>query len=75
MRSFYWRWIKTAFTQSLGPIDLWTGLAGAALGAYQLSPDSPADLLRTYVPDLNDFVRRLSDEGVAEGEWSQVVHP
>jgi hypothetical protein len=31
MRSFYWRWIKTAFRHSLGPIDLWTGIITAAL--------------------------------------------
>jgi hypothetical protein len=32
MLHYYWRWLKAAFTQSIGPIDLWTGLAGAALG-------------------------------------------
>src|ERR1700704_4091338 len=30
-RLYYWRWLKTAFRHSLGPIDLWAGLAGAAL--------------------------------------------
>jgi uncharacterized membrane protein len=32
MRDYFWRWLKTAFTHSLGPIDLWTGMAVAALG-------------------------------------------
>lgn len=30
-RSYYKRWLKTAFGQSLGPIDLWSGIAGACL--------------------------------------------
>ena len=60
-------------SESYAPAQVW--LLPAALGAYQLAPDSPTVLLRTYVPDLNDFVRRLSDEGVAEGEWSRVVYP
>jgi hypothetical protein len=32
MRAFYRELVKRAFSQSIGPIDLWTGLAGAALG-------------------------------------------
>jgi hypothetical protein len=47
----------------------------AALGAYQLVPDSATTLLRAYVPDLNGFVQRLSDECIGEAEWSRVVHP
>jgi hypothetical protein len=31
-------------------------------------------LLRAYVPDLNGFVQRLSDERIAEAAWSRVVH-
>jgi len=31
MRAYYLRWLKSAFTHSLGPIDLWTGIAGAVL--------------------------------------------
>jgi mannose-6-phosphate isomerase len=50
-------------------------LLPAALGAYQLVPESPTTLLRTYVPDLHDFVRRLTDERVEETVWSRVVHP
>jgi mannose-6-phosphate isomerase len=55
------------------PAEIW--LLPAALGAYQLVPQSPATLLRAYVPDLNDFVRRLAEERVAETAWSRVVHP
>jgi hypothetical protein len=47
----------------------------AALGAYQLAPESPSALLRTYVPDLQGFVQRLSEERVEEAAWSRVVHP
>ena len=50
-------------------------LLPAALGAYQLVPESSTTLLRTYVPDLHDFVRRLADERVEESAWSRVVHP
>jgi mannose-6-phosphate isomerase len=55
------------------PAQVW--LLPAALGAYQLVPESQTTLLRSYVPDLNDFVRRLSDQQVEEAAWSRVVHP
>ena len=55
------------------PAEVW--LLPAALGGYQLVPESPTTLLRTYVPDLHDFVRRLADERVEETAWSRVVHP
>jgi mannose-6-phosphate isomerase len=55
------------------PAEVW--LLPAALGAYQLVPEFPTTLLRTYVPDLHDFVRRLADERVEETAWSRVVHP
>jgi mannose-6-phosphate isomerase len=55
------------------PAQVW--LLPAALGAYQLVPESPTTLLRAYVPDLHDFVRQLSDERVEESAWSRVVHP
>jgi hypothetical protein len=32
MRKYYFRLFKSAFTKSIGPIDLWMGLAGAILG-------------------------------------------
>jgi mannose-6-phosphate isomerase len=50
-------------------------LLPAALGAYQLVPESASMLLRTYVPDLHGFVQRLTDERVEEAAWSRVVHP
>ena len=59
--------------EPFAPAEVW--LLPAALGAYQLVPESPTTLLRTYVPDLNDFVRRLADERVEETAWSRVVHP
>jgi mannose-6-phosphate isomerase len=54
------------------PAEVW--MLPAALGAYQLAPDSPTTLLRAYVPDLHGFVQRLTEERVAEAEWSRVVH-
>jgi mannose-6-phosphate isomerase len=55
------------------PAEVW--LLPAGLGAYQLVPESASMLLRTYVPDLNGFVQRLTDERVEEAAWSRVVHP
>ena len=59
--------------ESYAPAEAW--LLPAALGAYQLAPDSATTLLRAYVPDLHGFVQRLTEERVAEAEWSRVVHP
>jgi mannose-6-phosphate isomerase len=59
--------------QSYGPAEVW--LVPAALGAYQLAPDSPTTLLRAYVPDLSGFVQRLTEEHIAKAAWSRVVHP
>jgi mannose-6-phosphate isomerase len=59
--------------EPFAPAQVW--LLPAALGAYQLVPDSATTLLRAYVPDLNGFVQRLSDERIGEAEWSRVVHP
>jgi mannose-6-phosphate isomerase len=59
-------------TEPFRPAEVW--LLPAALGAYQLAPDSPTTLLRAYVPDLNGFVQRLTDERIAEAAWSRVVH-
>ncbi len=60
-------------SESYSPAEVW--LLPAALGAYQLVPESPSTLLRTYVPDLHGFVQRLADERVEESAWSRVVHP
>ncbi len=55
------------------PAQVW--LLPAALGAYQLAPETPTTLLRTYVPDVGDFARRLADRRVPEGAWSRLVYP
>lgn len=55
------------------PAEVW--LVPAALGAYELAPGSPTTLLRAYVPDLQEVVKRLAASGVAETAWSRVVHP
>ena len=60
-------------SEPYAPAEVW--LLPAALGAYQLVPESASTLLRTYVPDLNGFVQRLSEERVEEAAWSRVVHP
>jgi mannose-6-phosphate isomerase len=60
-------------SEAYSPAEVW--MLPAALGAYQLTPDSPSTLLRTYVPDLSGFVERLNEEHVAESAWSRVVHP
>jgi mannose-6-phosphate isomerase len=58
--------------ESYAPAEVW--LFPAALGAYQLAPNSPTTLLRAYVPDLHGFVQRLTEERIAEAAWSRVVH-
>ncbi len=55
------------------PAQLW--LLPAALSAYQLAPESGTSLLRTYVPDIGDFARRLADQRVPEAAWSRLVYP
>jgi mannose-6-phosphate isomerase len=59
--------------QQFAPAQVW--LLPAGLGAYQLVPQSPTTLLRTYVPDVNEFVRRLADQRVEEAAWSRLVYP
>jgi len=58
---------------SYAPAQVW--LMPAALGAYQISPANPTTLLRTYVPDVSDFARRLADQRVHEAAWSRLVYP
>jgi len=60
-------------TEAYAPAEVW--LLPAALGSYQLVPDAATTLLRAYVPDLHEVVRRLVDERVEENAWSRVVHP
>ncbi len=46
----------------------------AALGAYRLVPESPTSLLRTYVPDLEEYAQELAAQGLDEAARSRVVH-
>jgi len=56
------------------PMQVW--MLPAALGAYELAPDSRTALLRTYVPDHPDeFARLLSSHGFTDASWSRLVHP
>jgi mannose-6-phosphate isomerase len=56
------------------PAQVW--MIPAALGAYQLVPESRTSLLRTYVPsDVNEFARRLASQGVSEADWSRLIYP
>lgn len=56
------------------PAQTW--LVPAALGAYQLNPAARTTLLRTYVPThIDEFARKLADQGVSESAWSRLVHP
>jgi mannose-6-phosphate isomerase len=59
--------------EPFAPAEVW--LLPAGLGAYQLAPSSSATLLRAYVPDLQEVVKRLTASGIAEAAWSRVVHP
>jgi mannose-6-phosphate isomerase len=54
------------------PAQVW--MIPAALGKYQLAPEAPTSLLRTYVPgDLAEFSRRLAVRGVPESAASRIV--
>lgn len=56
-----------------GPAQVW--LIPAALGAYELKPESTSELLRTYVPvDVGEFGRHLANQGVSKAKWSRLVH-
>ncbi len=51
-------------------------LLPARLGAYEIAPQSPAvptSLLRTYVPEMKEFKRRLASRGVAEAALSRII--
>jgi mannose-6-phosphate isomerase len=57
-----------------GPAQVW--MIPAALGAYQMVPNARTSLLRTYVPgDLNQYARRLEDQGVAKADLSRIIYP
>lgn len=55
------------------PAQVW--IIPAALGSYHMRPQSPTSLLRTYVPDLNEFVRRLEACGVSRSAASRLIYP
>ena len=58
---------------SYGPAQVW--MLPAALGSYQLAPESPTSLLRTFVPDLQEYARELASQGLDAAACSRVVHP
>ncbi|MFY9802756.1 MAG: type I phosphomannose isomerase catalytic subunit [Candidatus Acidiferrales bacterium] len=63
-----------AASAEYAPAQTW--LVPAALGAYQLAPSAPTTLLRTYVPShIDEFARKLADQGVSESAWSRLVYP
>ena len=45
----------------------------AALGVYRLHANSPTALLRTYVPDLEEFARGLRKQRVSESDLKRLV--
>lgn len=47
----------------------------SALGTYLLRAASPSAMLRTYVPNLQEFARRLAERRVSESELSRLVYP
>jgi mannose-6-phosphate isomerase len=55
------------------PMQTW--MFPAALGAYELAPDSPTTLLRTHVPsDLDELARRLLEQGLTQAAVGRLVH-
>ena len=57
-----------------GPAQIW--LLPAALGAYHLAPVERTSFLRAYVPaSLDEFARKLAEQGVSETAVSHLVHP
>lgn len=55
------------------PVQVW--MLPAALGAYELAPDSPTALLRTFVPgELDEFARQLADQGLPQAALRALVH-
>jgi mannose-6-phosphate isomerase len=54
------------------PAEVW--LIPAALGAYQLIPESATTVLRTYVPDLPAFNRQLDAEKIPQDARARLIH-
>ena len=56
------------------PTQVW--MMAAALGEYQLLPDTHTSLLRTHVPaDPTEFVRRMAARGAQPDAIARLVHP
>ncbi len=56
-----------------GPAQVW--LLPAALGAYQIAPDSQTSFLRTYVPgDAKEVARYLAEKGVEKSAVTRLVY-
>ena len=67
----HWREERAEYS----PSQVW--IFPAALGAYRLAPDSRSttSLLRTFVPpDLKEYARNLSEQGILEADISRLVH-
>lgn len=45
----------------------------AALGEYELAAQSPTKLLRTYVPDLEQLSRELTENGLSESQCCAIL--
>jgi len=56
----------------LSPGETW--LIPAALGKYRLTAESNIQLLRTYVPDLQQLSRELAENGLSESQCTEIVH-
>jgi mannose-6-phosphate isomerase len=53
------------------PAEVW--LLPAGLGAYQLAPESSTSLLRTFVPNLDEYTLELAAQGLEKTARSRVV--
>lgn len=52
--------------------QLW--IVPAGLGSYEIRPQSRTSLIRTYVPDLGEFARRLEKRGVEPSRLKKLVY-
>jgi mannose-6-phosphate isomerase len=56
------------------PTQVW--MLPAALGEYQLEPETRTSVLRTYAPSgPNEFAARLASRGVSEAAIARLIHP
>jgi mannose-6-phosphate isomerase len=55
-----------------GPAEVW--LLPAALSSYQLAPDSATALLRTFVPDMDQYTQELASQNPDQPAWSRVFY-